>query len=63
MVMRAYDDSRLIAARSAPVDLKEHRHDGFARLGIEVARGLVRNDEAGVVDQRPGDSDSLLLTA
>ena len=34
-----------------------------ARLGVERARGLVREDDLRVLDERPRDGDALLLPA
>ena len=45
------------------VELAEHLHDLVAGLGVEVAGGLVGQDDVGVVDQRAGDRDALLLAA
>src|SRR5262245_58986162 len=44
-------------------DLLKERHHLDARLRVEVACRLVREDELGAIDDRPGDSHPLLLTA
>ena len=45
------------------VQLLEHLHDFVAGLGVEVTGRLVGQDDVGVVDQRAGDRDALLLAA
>ena len=45
------------------VHLLEELHQAF-RLGVvEVAGGFVGEEQAGTVDDRPGDGDALLLAA
>ena len=44
-------------------DPLEQRHDLVAGALVEVAGGLVGQQHAGALDQRPGDSDALLLPA
>ena len=41
----------------------EERHDLEAGFGVEVAGGLVGQDDGGAVDQRAGDGDALALAA
>ena len=41
----------------------KHLHDGRAAGGIEIAGRLIGQDQAGIVDQGPGDGDPLLLAA
>ena len=45
------------------VQFAQQVHDGFAVGGIEVAGGLVRQQDGRLARQRPGDGDALLLTA
>ena len=44
-------------------DLPEELHDAVGRHRIEVARGLVGQEHLRVVEQRPGDDQTLLLAA
>ena len=44
-------------------DLAEELHQLCAELRVDVARGLVGDDGAGVVGQGPGDGHPLLLAA
>ena len=46
-----------------PVETPEDLHDLVPHLGVEVARGLVGQEELGAPDDRPGDRDPLLLPA
>ena len=41
----------------------EELHDLVGRAGVQVAGGLVGQEHIRLVDQRPGDRDTLLLTA
>jgi hypothetical protein len=43
--------------------IAEQRHDFLAGVAVEVAGRLVGEDQARLVDQRPGDRDALLLAA
>lgn len=45
------------------VELPEEADDLAAGAAVEVASGLVAHEDVGVVDQGPGDGDTLLLTA
>ena len=45
------------------VDALQQHHNLQGALGVQVAGGLVGNNHAGVVHQRPGDSHPLLLAA
>ena len=45
------------------IELREDVHDLRARLGVQVSGRLVRQDQGGIVQQRPGDGDPLLLAA
>ena len=47
--------------RAGPVDAVEQLHDALARLGVEVSRGLVRQQNEGPVDEGAGHGDTLLL--
>ena len=47
----------------AGVDLAEEVHDLERQVGIEVAGGLVGQDDGRIVDERPRDRDALLLAA
>src|SRR5688572_14888771 len=49
------------AALSAKIP--EKIQDRFAGVGIEIAGGFVGEDEFGIVDERAGDGDALLLAA
>ena len=53
------DDRQAVLA----VELPEEGEDLLAGLGVEVAGGLVGDQERAAVDQRPGDRDPLLLAA
>src|SRR6195952_1166409 len=57
-VVRRHDDGR-----AGAVDAVEQLHDADRRVGVEVARGLVADQERRVVDERPRDRDALLLPA
>ena len=48
---------------AAMVELVEERHDLVAGLGVEVAGGLVGEDDRGAIDERAGDGDALALSA
>ena len=43
--------------------LCHHLHDLIRTGGVEVPRGLIAEDDLGIVDQGPGDGHPLLLTA
>ena len=43
--------------------LAEHLQDGVGVFGVEVAGGLVGEDDGGAVDEGAGDGDSLLLAS
>ena len=45
------------------VELEQHLHDLVAVLGVEVARGLVGQDQVRLVDQRARHGHALLLAA
>ncbi len=45
------------------VETLEQRDDLLAGLQVEVAGGLVGQDDGGVVGEGPGDGDALLLAA
>ena len=45
------------------VNITEFFHDDVGGAGVEVAGGLVGEDEAGVGDEGAGDGNALLLTA
>ncbi len=45
------------------VQMIEHLHDFRACLAVQVACGLVSQDQLGFGGQRPGNGDSLLLPA
>src|SRR5207237_7457393 len=57
LVRRHYDGLTLA------VQLREHAHDFHAGRRIEVARGLVGERDAGLVDECARDRDTLALTA
>ena len=42
---------------------REEAHDFDTRLGIEISRRLVGQQDGGIVDEGPGDRDALPLTA
>jgi hypothetical protein len=46
-----------------PVHFLEQRNDHLARPEIQVAGGLVGEQNARVANERPGQSDPLLLSA
>jgi hypothetical protein len=48
---------------AAGVEGVEEGHDLEAGFGVEVAGGLVGEDDGGVVDQGAGDGDALALAA
>ncbi|EMA68522.1 GDSL-like lipase/acylhydrolase domain-containing protein [Halorubrum distributum JCM 13916] len=56
--MRHRDDGDALG-----LDALELREDRLPRLGVEVPRRLVREQHGGLVDQRAGDGDALLLPA
>ena len=45
------------------VELREHLHERFAALRIEIARWLVGQEDRGTAGNRAGDRDELLVTA
>src|SRR6185437_10222321 len=45
------------------VELLDEGHDTIRTAGIQVARGLICQDHHGLVDQRPRDGHTLLLSA
>src|ERR687890_1179775 len=49
--------------RTGPVDPVQQAHDLDRRVGVEVSRRLVRQQDQRPVDERAGDRDTLLLTA
>ena len=46
-----------------PVQLVKHLHDFSAGFGVQIAGGLVGQNQRGPGHQRPGDGGTLLLTA
>src|SRR5882757_7416709 len=48
---------------TASVDFAEEIHDLERQIGIEIARGFIGEDQLRLVDQGPGDGNTLLLTA
>jgi hypothetical protein len=56
--VRHHDDRRALV-----VQLMQQLQDLLAGPGIQVARGLVGQDDGRVVDQCPGDGHPLLLSA
>ncbi len=56
--MRDGDDGHALLLH--PLELGEDR---LARVGVEVPRGLVREQHRRLVDQRSGDGDALFLSA
>ena len=61
----AWRESRASLRRMAllAVEFFQHAHDLAAGLGVEVAGGLVGDQDPGVVHQRPRDGDALALAA
>ena len=57
--MRDDDDRHALIA----VERDQRLHDLMRGLGVEIAGGFVREQDARAVDQRPGDGDALLLAA
>src|SRR5437879_5264175 len=55
-----YDDYRKPFRAVEPL---EHVQDFLARLGIEVARRFIGEQDRGLVDKRARDRDALLLAA
>ena len=49
--------------RPASVEVVEQGEHVGGRRRVEVAGGLVGEDQRGLGDQRPGDGDALLLAA
>ena len=45
------------------IDLFQQPHDFPAHFRVQVARGLVRDEQGGIVDDGSGDGDPLLLAA
>ena len=58
VLVRDQDDRAALA-----VQLREERHDLLAGLGVEVAGGLVGQQDRGRIDQRPGNGHALALAA
>src|SRR6185369_12166573 len=54
-----YDDDGVALG----LELVEEGHDFDAGFGVEVASGLVGQDDAGAVDEGAGDGDALALSA
>ena len=48
---------------SLNIDALKKRHDFRGEIGIEIARGLIRQQHQRVVHQGPGDGHALLLAA
>src|SRR5947207_602701 len=44
------------------VKTKEHGHDFFRSLAVEISCCFISQDDVRIVDQGAGDSDTLLLT-
>ena len=57
--MRHEHDRRL----SAPIDVDQKVDDLVAGAGVEIPGRLVRQENRGLVRQRPRDRDALLLAA
>src|SRR6266481_591079 len=53
-----HDDDRAIGMDGVA---REQRHDRFAAGMIQGCGGLVADDQAWLVDERPGEGDALLL--
>ena len=45
------------------IELFKYAQDFLAGSGVEVAGGFIGEEQGGVVDQGPGDGDTLLLSA
>ena len=45
------------------VELPEEFQDFFTGLGVEVAGGLIREQDGGIIDEGPGNGHPLLLPA
>ena len=58
LVQAAHDGQSLVDG-----DLADERHDLLARLGVERGDGLVGEQDLGVLHERAGDGDALLLSA
>ena len=58
-VVRHHDNRLAVVA----VQRLQQIENFVARLAIEIARGLVAQEQRGIGDDRPGDADALLLTA
>ena len=43
------------------VELCEEPEDLLGRLGVEVSRRLVREDQRGIIEERTGDGGAVLL--
>ena len=56
-IVRDHDDQPVVR------DLLQKVHDLLRRLGVESARGLVGEDDLGIVDDGAGDGDALHLSA
>ena len=57
-VVRDDDDRRAVG-----IEVNEQIEDRLARRLVEVPRRLVRKDDLGLTDDRPGDRDALALSA
>jgi hypothetical protein len=58
LIVRDNDESFSLLVKEV-----EYVKDVFAALAVEVSGRFIRENNQGVVGQRPGDSDSLLLAA
>ena len=45
------------------VEFPEEFQDFFTGLGVEVAGGLIREQDGGIIDEGPGNGHPLLLSA
>ena len=71
----AVDDEDLVGAAHGGQPVGDHQRgaagqggvegplDGRLGLAVEVGGGLVQDDEAGALEQQPGDREALLLAA
>lgn len=56
--MRGNEDSG-----PSQMDASEKEHDFFGEIRVQIARGLIGQEDEGVLDKCPGDGDTLLFAA
>jgi hypothetical protein len=59
VIMRHHNES----ASPIASEIEEQGHDDLAIFRVQIAGGLISEENGGIVDQLPGDGDALLLPA